>query len=278
MKRVAAITMVRGDDFFLRRWVTYYGAQLGKDNLYIYYDGLDQQVPPFCEGTHAQAVEKIGSEVVAAEKGRLKFLSAKAAALLADGYDLVIGADADEFLLPDPALGIGLREYLDRVPVKGSLSALGLDVGQKVGEEGDLSADAPFLGQRRFAVIGPRYTKPSVLSASLVWGSGFHRVKGHNFHIAKDLYLFHFGYSDQAVLRSRLQDADRLSQGWEQHIRRRAKTISLVGEKKARNFEKWTAFARRFQTLVRMPYAWNKPSMAGLKIVVELPQRFRNSL
>ena len=33
MKKIAALTMVRNDDFYLRKWVEYYGAQLGKENL-----------------------------------------------------------------------------------------------------------------------------------------------------------------------------------------------------------------------------------------------------
>ena len=68
MKRIAALTMARNDDFYLRKWVEYYGGQLGKGNLYIYLDGLDQVVGDFCEGTHTQAVEKIGNQLVAAEK------------------------------------------------------------------------------------------------------------------------------------------------------------------------------------------------------------------
>ena len=112
MKRIAAVTMVRNDDFYLRKWVEYYGAQLGRENLYIYFDGLDQVIAPFCEGTHAELVEKIGTQVVEAEKGRLKFLSGKAAALLSSGYDLVIGVDADEFIVPDPKLGKSLVEFL----------------------------------------------------------------------------------------------------------------------------------------------------------------------
>ena len=88
MKKIAAITMVRNDDFYLRKWVEYYSRELGgKEHLYIYFDGLDQEIAPFCEGTHAEKVEKIGTQVVSAEKGRLKHLSEKAAALLAGGYD-----------------------------------------------------------------------------------------------------------------------------------------------------------------------------------------------
>lgn len=276
MKKIAALTMVRNDDFYLRKWVEYYGAQLGRENLYIFFDGLDQQIAPFCAGTHAELHEKIGSQVVSAEKGRLKFLSEQAARLLAEGYDLVIGVDADEFIVVDPKLGLGLAEFLSGQRIGTSLSALGLDFGQKMGEEGDITEDEPFLRQRHYAQIGTRYTKPSIVARPCVWGSGFHRIKGHNFHIAKDLYLLHFGYFDMRRLQERFQDADRLSQGWGAHMQKRARTIRYVTDLPARDFERWTRFARICQGICRPPYALNKPAMLELKIVVRIPDRFQD--
>lgn len=276
MKKIAALTMVRNDDFFLKKWVEYYGRELGKENLYIYFDGLDQQIAPFCEGTNAQVVEKIGTQVVAAEKGRLRFLSEKAAALLGSGYDLVIGVDADEFVIVDPKVGKSLAEFLSERKIGTSLSGLGLDFGQKLGEEGDITDAVPFLNQRKYAQVGTRYTKPSVVARPCVWGSGFHRIKGHNFHIAKDLYLFHFGYFDKKRLEDRFNDADRLSQGWGKHMRKRARTIRYATERKARDFDRWTRFGRICQSIFRPPYAWNKPSMFELRIVVRIPDRFRD--
>lgn len=276
MKRIAAVTMVRNDDFYLRKWVAYYGAQLGLENLYIYFDGTDQVIGDFCEGTHAELVEKIGTQVVSAEKGRLKFLSEKAAYLLESGYDLVIGVDADEFLVVDPKVGKTLAEFLSEKKIHTSLSGLGLDFGQKLGEEPDITEDKPFLQQRHFAQIGTRYTKPSVVARPCVWGSGFHRVKGHNFHIARDLYLLHFGYFDMKRIEDRFKDPDRLSQGWGKHMKKRARTIRLVTERKARNFERWTRFGRRCQRLVRPPYALNKPAMFELRLIVRIPERFQN--
>lgn len=276
MKRIAALTMARNDDFYLRKWVEYYGGQLGKGNLYIYLDGLDQVVGDFCEGTHTQAVEKIGNQLVAAEKGRLKFLSDKAAELLAGGYDLVIGVDADEFVVVDPKLGLTLAEYLSSLDVKVSVSALGVDFGQKLGEETDITEDRPFLQQRRYARLGTRYTKPSILAAPVVWGSGFHRIKGHNFHIAKDLYLFHFGYFDMKRIQDRYNDQDRVDQGWGKHMHKRAKTIRLVTERRALDFDRLTRFARCCQTWCRPPYAWNKPAMFELVIIVRIPDRFKD--
>lgn len=276
MKRIAALTMVRNDDFYLRKWVEYYGRELGKENLWIYFDGTDQTIAPFCEGTNAFLHEKIGNQVVAAEKGRLRFLSERAASLLEQGYDLVIGVDADEFIVVDPKREISLREYLSAQKIGVSLSALGLDYGQKLGEEGDITENEPFLKQRHYAQIGTRYTKPSIVAKPCIWGSGFHRIKGHNFHIAKDLYLMHFGYFDKRRLEERFSDKDRLSQGWGKHMAKRARTIRYATELPARDFDRWTKFARICQSIVRPPYAWNKPAMFELRIVVRIPERFDN--
>lgn len=278
LKQIAALTMVRNDDFFLRKWVEYYGGQLGKENLYIYYDGEDQAVADICQGTNAFLHPKIGNQVVAAEKERLRFLSEKAAELFAKGYELVIGVDADEYIVVDPKLGQSLKEYLSNQNINISLSPLGLDFGQKLGEEEDLSSERTFLSQRHYAQIGTRYTKPSIIAKPCRWGSGFHRVKGHNFHIAKDLFLLHFGYADKKILGERLGDADRMAQGWEKHIYKRSRTIKYATEKKARDFDRWTRFARTCQTWCRPPYALNKPAMFELRIVVKIPERFDNVL
>ncbi|MCQ2174635.1 MAG: glycosyltransferase family 2 protein [Bacteroidales bacterium] len=276
MKRIAAITMVRNDDFYLRKWVEYYGRELGKENLYIFFDGTDQVIPDFCDGTHAQLHEKIGTRLVSAEKGRLKFVSGQAALLLGKGYDLVIGVDADEFLVLDPDVGKSLAAYLSEAGIGTSLSGLGLDFGQKIGEEGDITEDRPFLRQRHYAQIGTRYTKPSVISVPVEWGSGFHRIKGKNFHIDRNLYLFHFGYFDLKRLEDRFNDKSRLAQGWEKHLKKRSRAIRLVTELPARDFGRWTRFARLCQTVVRPPYAWNKPAMFELRIVVRIPDRFKD--
>ena len=278
MKKIAALTMARNDDFFLRKWVEYYGHELGKENLYIYYDGEDQTIGDFCQGTNVYVHPKIGNQVVKAEKGRLKFLSERASSLFAEGYDLVIGADADEYIVVDPKLRVSLAEYLSQQDIDISLSPLGLDFGQKIGEESSLSQDALFLRQRHYAQIGTRYTKPSIIAEPCQWGSGFHRIKGHNFHIAPDLYLLHFGYSDMKILEERMGDSDRVAQGWGKHIFKRSRTIRYATEKKALEFDRWTRFARIFQTWCRPPYAWNKPAMFELKIVVKLPDRFQNIL
>ncbi len=275
MKRIAAITMVRNDDFYLKKWTAWYGSQIGEENLYIFLDGTDQPIPDWCPDAHITPVEKIPGQVVQAEKHRLKLLSDEAARLFREGYDLVLGTDADEILIVDPARGESLAEYLDKADIKTSLSGLGVDVGQHLDEEGDIREDEPFLSQRHYAHLCTRYTKPSVLAGPYQWGSGFHRVKGHNFHIGKDLYLFHFGYFDMGRIQARFADKDRAAAGWTKHLKKRSRTIRYCTALPKHDWDKTVGWVRMMQSLCRPPYAWNKPGMLELRIVVRIPERFQ---
>lgn len=274
-KKICALTMVRNDEFYLRKWVAYYGAELGMENLYVFLDGKDQEIPDWCHGVHVTAVDKIPGQVVEAEKGRLDFLSKEAAELLKT-YDLVIGVDADEFLVVDPKLGKSLTEYLSEAKICTSISGLGVDIGQHTAEEGDIQTTDTFLNQRHYARLSTRYTKPCVIAKPVRWGRGFHRIKGHNFHIGKDLFLFHFGYFDLGRIKARFEDPSRREAGWTKHLERRSKTIRQVTEGKARDWNRWTRIARTIQTFCRPPYAWNKPAMFEMVLIVRIAERFRN--
>jgi len=275
MKKICAITMARNDAFFLSKWLDYYGTQLGKENLYIFLDGTDQPIPENAGTATVTYCERIPGQVVAAEKRRLAHLSNAAAELLKT-YDLVIGADADEFLIVDPSCGKSLLEYLSEIDCNPSVSGLGLDVGQKMGKEKIIDGILPFLSQRSFAVVSSRYTKPVVVSKPVQWGAGFHRIRNHNFRIDKNLYLLHFGCFDMAMLEARFLDNDRMAAGWGRHMKKRAKTITSVTEKKALKGDVILSIARIVQTICRPIYAWNKPSMGAWKLVVQLPERFKN--
>lgn len=267
--------MVRNDEFYLRKWVEYYGRELGKENLYIFFDGKDQRVPDFCEGTTTLLRERNPQHVVKAEKDRLGFLSQQAAKLFNEkGYDIVIGTDADEFLVVDPKLNIPLAKYLSHHRAKTSVSALGIDVGQHLHSEGVIDGSRPFLEQRHHAYICSRYTKPSVIMRPVRWGSGFHRIKGHNFRIDPNLFLFHFGSVDLKMIEDRMGNMDLVSTGRLKHIQKRARTIFLITGAESREWEKTTRLVRRIHQYVRPIWAINKPWNTIRKFVVRIPQRF----
>jgi hypothetical protein len=268
--------MARNDNFFLERWIRYYSQEIGSENLYVLLDGLEQEAPANARDAFVSWVEHKQLPRLAGDKHRINLINKRAQQLFAQGYDYVIGTDADEFLVVDPQLNMGLAEFITRHGKHASMSALGLDLGQRVGEEEALDASRSILQQRRYAVLCDRYTKASVLcKRGMSWGSGFHRVKRRNFFIVPGLYLIHTGYCDLGKVRQRMGDTDRINAAWEAHLDRRARTITLTSENTPLEGERWLSKARRLQTLCRKIYAFNKPHMPGKVKVIQLPERFQ---
>ncbi len=272
-KKIAAITMARNDDFFLQRWIKYYGKEIGTENLYIYLDGKDQNIPENSDKAHITKFPHTDMSRAAGDKYRIGKLSALAQELLKT-YDIVIGCDCDEFLIVDPKTNKSLAEYLSDLQIKTTVSGLGLDVGQNLNKEKILNKQEPLLAQREYALLSTRYTKPVVINKPVNWGSGFHSIHKHNFHIDKNLYLLHFGAVDMQML---LDKASARGADWVNHLRRRGNgTINATSTLPAHS-EKWLKIARIIQTYARPIYALDKPGMFGLKRVIKIPKRFKKS-
>lgn len=271
LKKIAAITMARNDEFFLSHWIKYYGDEIGTENLYIYLDGTDQVTPKNAGAAHIKKLSHKDMPRATGDKYRIGLMNDLARELL-KSYDIVIGCDCDEFLIVDTNTNKTLAEYLSSIKIKNTVSGLGLDVGQNMNCESTLDASAPILPQREYALLSTRYTKPVVKNAPVDWGSGFHSISGHNFHIDKNLYLLHFGAVDMQMLE---QKAAARGTDWLNHLRRRGNgTINAVTTLPARD-EKWLRRARILQTFARPIYALDKPGMFGLKRVVKIPSRFK---
>ncbi|MBD5237044.1 MAG: glycosyltransferase family 2 protein [Bacteroidales bacterium] len=277
LKDIRVLTMVRNDRF-LKKWVEYYGTQLEKSHLYVYFDGEDQEIPDFCEGVHTRLIPKMQGDVVATDHQRSRFISERASELFSEGAEMVIATDADEFLIVDPAIGKTLPEFLSSLPEQSCWSGLGVDVLQHLPTEGKIDFDQPFLSQRFRGFLYSRYTKPSVITRPLIWGGGYHRVKGENYHIAPGLYLFHFGGVDLENLREISSLAERKENGWDRHQRKRERTISRLSALQARPWEPTVEKVRKIQTFCRPVTAWNKPTTFGMRYIVAIPERFRTLL
>jgi len=273
LKKIAAITMARDDDFFLSRWIAYYGKQIGTENLYILLDGIDQNIPKNAGQAHIVKLQHFPMSRSSGDKYRIGKISELAHELLKK-YDIVIGCDSDEFLIVDPRTKQTLHQYLSNKKIHTTLSGLGLDIGQHLYNEAILDKDAPFLEQREYALLSTRYTKPVVINKPVNWGSGFHSIKKHNFHIDKNLYLLHFGAVDMDML---IDKAKKRGPDWVNHLKRRGNgTINIITKSRVHG-EKWLKIARTLQTFCRPIYALRKPAMLGLKPVVKIPARFKKS-
>jgi hypothetical protein len=158
------------------------------------------------------------------------------------------------------------------------VSSLGLDVVQHVDLESELDLTKGFLKQRQYAFVSARYTKPNILTKPLSWGDGHHRVKGRNFHIDPNLYMFHFGSIDLAFSAARNGDRDATSLGWTAHLARRYALFDLMKKSQPIDGDEYFAKARTQMTWRRPLYAWNKPKMISGDPVVKIPDRLNKLL
>jgi len=274
---IAAITTVRNDDLFLPKWISYYGSAFGFRNLYIFLDGHDQ-VKPDCDG--AELVNFIQLPFQPLERAKADRRRARIMSHLARGlfwlYDSVLAMDVDEFLVVDPQINTPLAEYLHQQKGRPTLSGLGLDVGQNMSKEQALDPSQAFLKQRKHAHLSSRYTKPIVANQPVTWGSGMHRVKGKNFHIDPNLYLFHFGMVDFLRSTDKTSDADRLAAGWENHLQRRHSLFKIITHTEPQCWDSCIDTARKTQQRKRQLFSWNKPRLLAKDQVVIIPDRFQD--
>jgi hypothetical protein len=77
------------------------------------------------------------------------------------------------------------------------------------------------------------------------------------------------------MIEERMGNADLVSTGRLEHIKKRAKTIHIVTESKARDWDKTVNGMRLVQQWFRQPFAWNKP-WSPIKTVVHIADRFKN--
>ena len=273
-KRIAVISMVRNDEFFVPKWIDYYGTLFGRENLFLILDGHDQPLPEKHESINVIRVPHKKFGRAQGDRNRARLISLFARGLFRR-YEIVIAHDIDEFLVLDPALSSTLPVYLGQSAAKASLSALGLDVGQHRESEQPIDLGRPFLEQRSYAHVSSRYTKPVVAMTPLTWGSGFHRVKGRNFHLDPNLYLFHFGMVDYEKSKSKMDDQSLHKAGWSGHLDRRYQLFDLITDSKPLDGDEFFPKARRRQSLLRPIYALNKPGILREQPVVRIPDRFR---
>jgi len=272
-KKIAAITTVRNDSIFLERWVRYYGEQLGEKNIFIFIDGHDQKYPEALGSANVIYLPHVELSRAVGDRKRAKIMSDFAHGLF-EMYDAVIATDVDEFLVVDPKVNESLLSYLSKNTSRVSLSGLGLDTGQHLELEGPIDHSLPFLSQRKFAHVFSRYTKPSVAFSPVTWGSGMHRIKGRDFYIDPNLYLFHFGMVDYQVATGKVIDKEKCRNGWGTHQGRREELFKIILESKPVSGDEYFSKARNYQTWHRPIYAINKPGVIPGNPVVKIPERF----
>lgn len=194
--KICALTMVRDEAVMLPRWLAHYGAQCGPRNLVVVDDNTTDGST---DGLDCSVVRVPDWGDRHFETTRMTLLSGLAAGLLA-AYDVVLLADADEFLVADPRRYPGLRDlFADRdAPV---LGAINLNVVHDAAREPALDPTRPVLGQRALAKHVPLMCKPMVKRVPAPWVASSHGTTVP-YEVDPDLYMFHLKFAERDHLRS----------------------------------------------------------------------------
>lgn len=270
---VAVISMVRNDTFFADKWITYYGVQFGFKNLFLFVDGMDQKLPKQAERINCFQKPHKQKKRASGDRYRARMISSFAKDLFSS-YKVVLAMDIDEFLVVDPKHTLDLEQYLLQDFTSKSVSALGIDVAQHPEIENPIDLEKPFLLQRNYGQVSDRYTKPVVTFMPLEWGSGFHRIKGKDFTLDYNLYLFHFGLVDMNTALSKKDKKETQEAGWTEHLVRRFRIYQALKEEKPQDADIFFSLARKRLSKNRKWFAYNKPAPLKGNTVVKIPERF----
>lgn len=273
-KPIAVVSMYRDDIFFADKWISYYGKIFGYEHIYLFVDGTDQILPKKAFKINCFKIQHLSMRRSKADRHRAYHIS-EFAKNLYPRYKAVLAMDIDEFLVIDPNLNQSLFDYLNQEFKYSSLSGLGLDVGQHPITEKQLDLNKKFLSQRSYALLSDRYTKPVVSLKPINWGSGFHRIKGENFFIDPNLYLFHFGLIDKEYAFSKFNNSKLNNRGWKSHFKRRSNVYNYIKNYNPVDGDDLFEKARIHFTKNRKLFAWNKPAPMKANNLIIIPKRFQ---
>ncbi|WP_421761982.1 glycosyltransferase family 2 protein [Devosia sp.] len=202
--RVAVICTVYNEAILLPLWLTYYGSLFGLDNLYLIDDGSTDGSTDNLGGVNVIKIDQ--AEIDQDLRCRdVSFFHNEIKRL----YDAVIYVDIDEFLVPDPLFGVGLRDYIERTALD-HFNAVGLNVIQHISDEPDYSPSRGVFEQRRFVQFERGYCKQLIHKAPVFWGIGFHNTT-EPVAMAAGLYLFHLRAMDVTISKARINGRNKLA-------------------------------------------------------------------
>lgn len=186
MKRVAVVTQVFNESLFLPIWISHYGRQFGKENLFIVDDSSS-------DGSTSQN-DVAKSVLIKKKKGQLdeddrSLLMSLFSDHLLKYYDIVIYTDCDEIIVLDPLVKNNLKDYLCESE-HDHLGAIGFDVLHAVLREDKIDCSRALFEQRHFVLFNHHYCKPLINKRSVRFAAGFHS-SDKKAYLDKNLILFH---------------------------------------------------------------------------------------
>ncbi len=193
--KIAALTMVYRDHWFLSRWLDHYGRHFGQEHLYIVSHGDERPIRRMCKKANVIGIQRETQgdfDVL-----RWKFLN-DIMRLLQKSYDCVVVGDVDELIVPLPAHGTDLvAQIAQRGPYPVSF-VTGVELIEQA-KDAALDDTKPLLSQRRAGIWNWRYTKAAVVYDAVRIGRGAHFAWRTPYRNAENLILLHLKFANSAI-------------------------------------------------------------------------------
>ena len=180
--KIAVLVNKENDDPLWPIWFDYYSVHVDA----IETIRLRENNPTYIPGAFAREVSTRQTQLLKA-------------------FDVVVYSDIDEFLIPDPKIYNGLRDYIeqhwDKLP-----GATGHQLIHNHDTDAPIMLDYPLMYQRPFWAREEIYDKRLITHAPVTWSPGFHYLQGQ---ISPDpdpeLILLHVLYCDSQLALKRLR-------------------------------------------------------------------------
>lgn len=191
----AVITIVHDEAFYFPIWLRYYSRFFAPDDIFVLdHDTTDgstdgsgfQRLPISRDGwDHEWMLEKV--QTLQHE--------------LIERYDVVLFAEVDEIVAPDPALG-DLGDFIDRFDDP-YVQCTGRELIHRPELEPPLDPTRPILEQRHWWFANEVYNKPLLATEPLNWVPGFHGLVVNGVVLDTTLHLIHLHRLDFDLCRKR---------------------------------------------------------------------------
>lgn len=207
--RIACLTMVRDEPFFLPIWCRYYGDLFGAENLFVIDHNSTEPAKSYVPDTRINTI-RIPHDQALDVSHRFALVT-NTVHMLKLYYDVVIYNDVDEIFLPDPAVYPDLTAYLahrmGHIP-KGcsGVAGMGVELLHDHTNEPAFDVTQPVLQQRSLFNYEPWYAKPHILLDPCEVGA--HGID-KPWMLDRDLLVCHLRFVDREELirRQRVRNA-----------------------------------------------------------------------
>ncbi|KAF0170449.1 MAG: Uncharacterized protein FD162_3524 [Rhodobacteraceae bacterium] len=204
----AAVTMVWSDNWFLSRWLAYFGPRLGRENLYVITHGPDAIAAELSQGCNVLTVPRdeitVDFDVV-----RWKFLSHFTSSL-AQFYHSVLCLDVDELVVPT-APDRTLSEVLSSLSRTTSWAMPGFEVFPAAPGTETYANGEGIARQSGSALFSPFYSKSCVATGQIDFYPGAHGAGPEKPSLTNDLALLHLRFVSGAELERRRIEREKLT-------------------------------------------------------------------